>query len=91
MNIVSKFRNKYSCGYDDINMVIVKTSIQSIIKPLTNICNKSLEKGIFPDDTKIAKIVPLFKGGIGNSFLIIDLFLYYHNFPKSWKNYFIIG
>jgi len=35
------------------------------MKPLTNICNKSLEKGIFPDDMKIAQIVPLFKGGGG--------------------------
>ena len=43
-------------------MVIVKKSIQSIIKPLTNICNKSIEKWIFPDDVKITKIVPLFKG-----------------------------
>jgi len=47
MYIVSKFRNKHYCGYDDVNMVIVKKSIQNIIKPLTNICNKSLEKGIF--------------------------------------------
>ena len=24
MYIVSKFRNRHSCGYDDVNMVIVK-------------------------------------------------------------------
>jgi len=52
MNIVLKFRNKHSCGYDDVNMVIVNKYIQGIIKPLTNICNKLLEKGIFPDDMK---------------------------------------
>jgi hypothetical protein len=43
-------------------MVVVKKSIQSIIKPLTNIRSKSPEKGIFPDNMKIATIVPLFKG-----------------------------
>ena len=27
MYIVSEFRNEHSCGYDDVNMVIVKQSI----------------------------------------------------------------
>ena len=35
LNVVSKFWNKHSYGYDDINIVFVKKSIQSIVKPLS--------------------------------------------------------
>ena len=42
-------------------MLVVKRVISGIAKPLTFICNKSF--GIFPNDMKIAKIIPLFKTG----------------------------
>jgi len=63
IKIVSKFRNKTSCGYDDMNMTVVKQIIVSIVQPLKHICNRSFETGIFPNDMKIAKIIPLFKSG----------------------------
>ena len=36
-------------------------------KPLSLIINQMLESGIFPDDLKIAKIIPLYKKGNINS------------------------
>ena len=51
--IVSNFKNKLSCGSNN--------SLSYIVQPLTYICKKSFESGIFPDEIKIAKIVPLFK------------------------------
>ncbi len=63
INIVSKFSNKQSCGHDGISMSTVKSIIHSISDPFTCICNKSFQTGIFPDEMKIAKIVPLFKTG----------------------------
>ncbi len=63
LNVVSKFQNKKSCGYDNISMYIVKKTIMSIVKPLSYICNRSFETGIFPDNMKKAKVIPLFKAG----------------------------
>ena len=59
------FQNKQSCGYDGIIMPLAKPLISStnIVQHLTYICNKSFESGIFPDEMKIAKIVPLFMNG----------------------------
>jgi hypothetical protein len=42
---------------------VVKQCIQLLKKPLANIYNASLESGIFPDQLKIAKVVPLYKKG----------------------------
>ena len=35
----------------------------SVFEPLRYIFNLSIEKGIFPDQLKIAKVTPLFKKG----------------------------
>ena len=60
---VAKFKNKKSCGFDDIDMCTVKKVIPEIMAPLVYICNKSFELGIFPEKMKIAKVVPIFKAG----------------------------
>ena len=62
---MSNFKNKQSYGYDGVDVPLIKSLISStnIVQPLTYICNKSFESGIFPDEMKIAKIVPLFKNG----------------------------
>ena len=40
----------------------MKTIVPIIIKPLTLIINHCLNSGIFPDDLKIAKVIPVYKG-----------------------------
>ena len=40
-----------------------KKIIPHILTPLRHICNTSLSQGIFPDEMKIARIIPLFKSG----------------------------
>ena len=42
-------------------MVIAKQVINYIAKPLAHVCSKSFECGVFPDNMKAAKIIPLFK------------------------------
>ena len=89
INIVSSFKTKYSCGFDNVSMFVLKKVIHSIIEPLVynNVsmfvlkkvihsiieplvynCNKSLETGVFPDQLKIAKVVPIFKSGEKNQY-----------------------
>ena len=60
---VRQFKGKYSCGVDGIDMYTVKRVIDEIVEPITYICNKSLETGIFPEAFKIAKIIPIYKSG----------------------------
>lgn len=44
-------------------MTLIKKVIDSIINPLTYICNLSFTTGSFPQKMKIAKIIPLYKAG----------------------------
>ena len=48
-------------GYDDINSMSLKLCSQYVTQPLTHICNLSLTYGVFPDQMKIANVIPLYK------------------------------
>ena len=61
--IISSLNIKKAVGYDGISSKILHI-LKSVISPvLSNIINKSMQLGIFPDKLKIAKIIPLHKGG----------------------------
>ena len=47
--------------YDDISFNVVKKCFSSLCEPLKYLFNLSIEKGIFPDDLKIAKVTPIYK------------------------------
>ena len=48
-------------GWDDIGASILKLSSESIVQPLSVVCNLSLSEGIFPHQLKIANVIPLYK------------------------------
>ena len=50
-----------SPGYDDISFNVVKKCFSSLCEPMKYMFNLSIEKGIFPDDLKIAKVTPIDK------------------------------
>ena len=61
--IISSLNIKKAVGPDGISSKILHI-LKSVISPLlSNIINKSMQLGIFPDKLKIAKIIPLHKGG----------------------------
>ena len=68
--------NKSSSGYDGLSNKIIKTIKNEISKPLTLIINQMIASGIFPDDLKIAKIIPLYKKGDINSITNYHQFLF---------------
>ena len=88
LKIVSNFKNKQSCGYNGIHMPSVKLLISStnIVQPLTYICNKSFESGVFPDQMKIAKICLYLRIVIVMNFSIIDLCQFCPNLKQFLKN-----
>ena len=61
--IIKPLKNKDSSGYDEISTSILKLSAPYILSPLTNICNKILNTGIYPDRLKYATVKPIFKKG----------------------------
>ena len=62
-DIVTAFNNKHSAGPDGISNFILKGVISSVADPLEHIFNLSITSGVFPEQMKIAKVIPLFKKG----------------------------
>ena len=61
-NILKDMKNS-SAGWDCISPSIIKKTYEYFVVPLVHICNVSFLYGMFPKELKIAKVIPLFKGG----------------------------
>ena len=81
IEIIKSLKNS-SAGYDNIPALIAKQCIQHYIKPLTYLINSSFECGIFPNELKLAKVIPIFKMGINKIYQIIGRYQYYLSFLK---------
>ena len=57
----SSLKPNKSEGIDEIHVNIIKTIFEFIEEPLHFIFNLSLKQGIFPNELKIAKVIPLYK------------------------------
>ena len=56
-------QNNSSPGWDNIPTLIAKHVIHCYIKPLVFLINLSLIEGVFPDELKLAKVIPVYKAG----------------------------
>ena len=61
--IIDSMKAKTSAGEDDISSKIIKHCKDEIAPALKDLINKSLNKGVFPDNLKIAKVYQKFKCG----------------------------
>ena len=61
--IIYKLKKKSSTGHDGISTKLLQRLCPIIAMPLTSIINQSLYTGIFPENLKLAKVLPLFKKG----------------------------
>ena len=59
---IAQLQSKKSEDMFGLSMCTLKKLVPALIEPLYSIIYKSFEKGIFPSQLKIAKIVPVFKG-----------------------------
>ena len=62
IEIINSLKN-ISAGYDTIPASITKQCIHHYIMPLTYFINSSFECGIFPNELKLANVIPIFKSG----------------------------
>ena len=60
-SVMSNIKSKTSSGYDHISTKLLKSIQHVLIPAITHIINQSINTGIFPDQLKIAKVVPIFK------------------------------
>ena len=61
MRYLSNLNPPHSCGHDNLSTVTLKYIANEIFECLTLLINQSITRGIFPDQLKIAKVVPIFK------------------------------
>jgi len=63
MDAISQLQSKKSEDMYNISMHTIKQFVSALIEPLYHLIYKSFETGSLPEQLKIAKIVPIFKGG----------------------------
>ncbi len=63
IDVTMKFKSKTSTDFNNISSKLLKVTINNIAQPVSHIINLSLAKGIFPNEIKISKVVPIFKSG----------------------------
>ena len=73
--------------YDMIGSAVLKWCEDSISEPLSYVCNMSLQEGLYPDELKIANVIPLYKCDdpklFNNHRPVSDTFC----IKGIWKNY----
>ena len=62
-DLIEKLDPKKATGLDGINAIFLKITSKVIAKPLCYIYNLSITTNTFPDMWKMAKIIPIHKGG----------------------------
>jgi hypothetical protein len=63
INICRGLKPKRSFGIDNISSLLLQSVIDLIAAPLAYIFNMSFQLGAYPEQLKIAKVTPVFKGG----------------------------
>jgi hypothetical protein len=63
IDTIKSLKAKNTAGHDGISNKVLKHCAHIISKPLTYICNISLNTGIFPDRCKYAIVRPIYKKG----------------------------
>ena len=52
-----------SPGHDDVNITVIKECVNEVSPYLVHIINKSFSSGVFPEQLKIGKVIPLYEKG----------------------------
>ena len=61
INIATQMKTSHSCGLDEIDPILVSASFLYISQVLSDLINYSLSSGIFPEQLKFAKVIPIHK------------------------------
>ena len=67
INTIRSMKNTSSAGHDEFSSKFIKLSLPILVPALEKIFNLALNSGVYPDELKIAKVIPIFKKGSPNS------------------------
>ena len=67
INTIRNLKNNNSTGHDEFSLKFIKLSLPILAPALVKIFNLSLATGSYPDNLKIAKVIPIFKTGAQSS------------------------
>lgn len=62
-NIIKNMKTGKAPGPDGIQNKILKDNKDKLSEVIANLINESINEGTFPENQKIAKIIPVYKGG----------------------------
>ena len=62
-SLLSKLSKSKATGLDKISARLLRNCADLISSPLCTIFNQSIICGVFPDEWKLSKVIPLFKHG----------------------------
>ena len=60
---INRLKDTYSSGHDEFSSKFIKLSAPLLAPALEKIFNLAMSTGTYPDDLKIAKVIPIFKKG----------------------------
>ena len=60
MNIISAMKNS-AAEFDELPAFIMKQCSKFYIKPLCHVLSLSIRQGVFPNELKLAKVLPIYK------------------------------
>ena len=61
VKVIDRLHAKCSSGNDDISTKLLKFMKDALVEPLKLIKNQTFVNGTYPDNLKIAKVIPIFK------------------------------
>ena len=61
LQYLSNLTNSYSCGHDNINNTLLKSISNEISACITLIINQSTSTCCYPENLKLAKVIPIFE------------------------------
>ena len=61
-NVITSLKDS-SPGWDHLSPFVMKQRVDTYVEPITVLINNPLNYGIFPEELKLARVVPIFKSG----------------------------
>ena len=89
MSLIRGLNPNKATGSDDISGQMLLICDESVVLPLMLIFRNILESSIYPDQWKLANVVPMYKKDDKQLSKIIDLYLFYLFADKYLKKLFL--
>ena len=81
-NVITPLKDS-SPGWDHLSLFVLKQCVDTYVEPITVLINNSFYHGIFPDELKLARVVPIFKSGDSskiNNYRPIPILLFFQKY-----------